>query len=455
MKMAAVVLAAGKGTRMRSEKAKVAHRVCGQAMIEHVLDAAEAAGIVESIVVVGHKKEEVQKLLEGRKTVAFAVQDEQLGTAHALLITRDQVEKHQQIMVLAGDTPLLQASMLKELMEYHLAKDAAATVLSADFINPYGYGRIIRDASGLLERIVEEKDASKSEKKVCEINSGIYCFSVEAAFDALNQVDRSNAQGEYYLPDVLAIIRQKGLKTEVFKTAAREDILGINDRIQLAEAEKVLRRRKNRALMESGVTIMDPESTFIDFPVKIGVDTMIYPFTIIEGTTEIGIGCEIGPYVRINDACIGSQVTIENSRIKEAKVGDECTIGPYAYLRPGAELGRNVKIGDFAEVKKSVIGDGSKVPHLSYIGDAKIGKGVNIGAGTITCNYDGQDKFETIIDDGVFIGSNTNLIAPVHIGANATTGAGSTISRDVPAGALAVERAPQKNLEKWAQRKGK
>lgn len=455
MKMTAVILAAGKGTRMRSEKAKVAHSVGGQAIIEHVLDAVEAAGLEQAVVVVGHQKEEVQALLAGRPGLRFAEQKEQLGTAHALLTAREHLPGQGQLMVLAGDTPLLQAGMLIQLRDHHLSSGAAATVLSAEFADPHGYGRIIRGPSGTLERIVEQKDATEAEKAVREINSGIYCFSAGPVFKALQQVGRENAQGEYYLPDALALMVRSGLKVEVFRTEAGGDIQGINDRVQLAAAEKILRRRKNIALMESGVTIMDPDSTFIDLKAVIGADTVIYPFTIIEGSTQIGIACRIGPYVRINDAVIGSRVAIESSRIIEARVGDDCDIGPYAYLRPGAELGRRVKVGNSSEIKKSIVGDGSKVPHLSYIGDAVIGSGVNIGAGTITCNYDGKNKFQTIIEDDVFIGSNTNLIAPVRIGASATTGAGSTISRDVPAGALGVERAPQKNLEKWAARKGR
>lgn len=455
MKMTAVVLAAGKGTRMRSDQAKVAHRVGGQSIIEHVLDAVAWAGIEQAVVVVGHQKEEVQALLANRPGLAFAEQKEQLGTAHALLMAREYLPAGGQIMVLAGDTPLLRSEVLQQMCDYHLGSGAAATVLSTQFADPYGYGRIIRDARGAFERIVEHKDASEAERAVCEINSGIYCFDADRVWEALRQVGKDNAQGEYYLPDVLAVMRRSGLQVGIFLTDACEDIQGINDRVQLAAAEKILRQRKNTALMESGVTIMDPDSTFIDLPVAIGPDTVIYPFTIIEGATQIGVACEIGPYVRINDAIIGSRVKIENSRVIEACIGDECDIGPYAYLRPGADLGRKVKVGNSSEIKKSVIGDGSKVPHLSYVGDARIGRGVNIGAGTITCNYDGINKFETIIEDDVFIGSNTNLIAPVRIGARATTGAGSTISRDVPAGALGVERAPQKNLENWAERKRK
>jgi bifunctional UDP-N-acetylglucosamine pyrophosphorylase/glucosamine-1-phosphate N-acetyltransferase len=276
----------------------------------------------------------------------------------------------------------------------------------------------------------------------------MYCFEVKEAFAALARIGASNAQGEYYLTEILQILKKDGKKVEVLLMDAREDIYGINDRVQLAQAEEILRRRKNESLMINGVTIVDPRSTFIDTDVEIGYDTIINPYTMIEGNTSIGTACEIGPGTRISSSRIGNNVTIENSRVNEAQVGDECTIGPFSYLRPQAVLHRRVKVGDFVEIKKSTLGEGSKAPHLSYIGDAIVGKGVNIGAGTITCNYDGKNKWETILEDGVFIGSNTNLVAPVKVGANSITGAGSTITRDVPANTLAVERADQKNLKK-------
>jgi bifunctional UDP-N-acetylglucosamine pyrophosphorylase/glucosamine-1-phosphate N-acetyltransferase len=294
---------------------------------------------------------------------------------------------------------------------------------------------------------VEEKDANSEEKAITEINSGIYCFNTRAVFDALKRINTSNAQNEYYLTDVLKIFAADGHQVEVLITGDSRDIYGINDRVQLAQAESILRQRKNLELMQSGVTIVDPASTFIDAGVEIGSDTIILPFTMIEGHTVIGQSCEIGPSTRITDSSIGQDVFIESSRIIEAEIGDRCHIGPFAYLRPATVLHNEVKVGDFVEIKKSVIGANSKVPHLSYVGDATVGRHVNIGAGTITCNYDGRNKYETVLADGVFIGSNTNLVAPVKIGENSMTGAGSTITRDVPPHTLAVERAEQRMLK--------
>ncbi len=447
MKISAVVLAAGKGVRMRSQLPKVVHRVAGKPIVEHVIDAARAAGVDKLVLVVGHGRAMVEELFEPGEVV-FAVQEQQLGTGHALMQAMEKVQDDETIVVLAGDTPLLQATTIKSLLDYHLACEASATVLSTQVQDPHGYGRIIRERDGSLRSIMEEKDASLEEKKISEINSGMYCMQVNDVADALAGLNTNNQQGEYYLTEVLTLLKQKGKKVEILKVDAAEDIYGINDRIQLAQAEAILRQRKNRSLMINGVTVVDPDSTFIDVDVNIGSDTRIYPGSIIEGRTIIGNDCQIGPATHITSSIIGNNVTIEHSRLKEAQVGDECTIGPYAYLRPGAVLHRKVKVGDFVEIKKSVLGEGSKAPHLSYVGDAQVGKGVNIGAGTITCNYDGKNKWETILEDGVFIGSNTNLVAPIRVGANSITGAGSTITRDVPADTLAVERAQQKNLKK-------
>jgi UDP-N-acetylglucosamine diphosphorylase/glucosamine-1-phosphate N-acetyltransferase len=432
---------------MYSELPKVAHRVAGKPMVVHVANAVREAGVDRIVLVVGHGRHSVEELFPSG-TVEFAVQEKQLGTGHALLQAREQVSQDDTILVLAGDTPLLQAGTLKTMIEHHLNSGASATVLTTAVENPYGYGRIIRDPQGAFQCIVEEKDADPVQKLVREINSGMYCLQVRDAFAVLAGISTQNAQGEYYLTEILQLLKHEGKKVEALMLKAEEDMYGINDRVQLAQAEQILRRRKNEALMKSGVTIIDPPSTFIDNDVEIGIDTVIYPQTIIEGSTVIGTDCQIGPATRITSSRVGNRVVIENSRVKEADVGDECTIGPFAYLRPGAVLHRNVKVGDFAEIKKSILGEGSKVPHLSYVGDATVGKGVNIGAGTITCNYDGVNKWETILEDGVFIGSNTNLVAPVKVGANSMTGAGSTITRDVPAETLAVERADQKLYKK-------
>ena len=447
MKFSAVILAAGKGVRMRSQLPKVVHQVAGQAMVVHVAAAVRQAGIERQILVVGHGRQAVEALFPPG-AVEFVVQAEQLGTGHALQQARAKISGDDTILVLAGDTPLLQSATLKALIAGHQRSGAAATVLSTQVDDPFGYGRIVRDGQGLFQAIVEEKDASPDQRKITEINSGMYCFQVQPALAALDGIGSQNAQGEYYLTEILPLLTRQGHRVEVLQLEAREDIYGINDRVQLAQAEAILRRRKNEELMRSGVTIKDPGATYIDSQVEIGPDTIIYPGTIIEGETCIGEACEIGPGTHISSSSIGNKVVIENSRIKEAQIGDECTIGPFAYLRPQAVLHRRVKVGDFVEIKKSTLGEGSKAPHLSYIGDAQVGKGVNIGAGTITCNYDGTNKFQTILEDGVFIGSNTNLVAPITVGAHSVTGAGSTLSRDVPAETIAVERAEQRHFKK-------
>lgn len=446
-KYSAIILAAGKGVRMRSELPKVAHRVAGRPIVSHVVTAVQEAGINKVILVVGHGREVIQELL-AEQEIHFAVQNEQLGTGHALRQAEKAAAADDNILVLAGDIPLLQASTVKALLAYHEVNQAIATVLTTRLDNPFGYGRVMRNTDGSFNRIVEEKDASPGEKDINEINSGIYCFKTREVFNALTRINTSNAQGEYYLTDVLKILTAENKKVGIFLSEAREDIYGINDRVQLSQAESILRQRKNFSLMKNGVTIMDPSSTFIDSEVEIGEDTLILPFTIIQGKTIIGKHCEIGPGTRITSSLIGDGVSIESSRIREAQIGDACVIGPFAYLRPEAVLHNNVKVGDFVEIKKSVIGANSKVPHLSYVGDATIGTRVNVGAGTITCNYDGKHKYETILEDGVFIGSNTNLVAPVKIGANAITGAGSTITRNVPPDTLAVERAQQKLIHR-------
>lgn len=449
--ISAVILAAGKGVRMRSSLPKVAHRVAGRAMIAHLVKTVRDAGIDQIIVVVGHGREYVEEILAG-ENVTFVVQEEQLGTGHALMQARDAA-RGKSLLVLAGDTPLLRPQTLAGLMVMHEHSKAQATVLTTRVKDPKGYGRVLRGTQGEFERIVEEKDASLAEKAIDEINSGIYCFDRELVFKALSGIGTRNAQGEYYLTEALELIKAGNNKVEICLSEVEEEIYGVNDRIQLAQVEGIMRRRINQELMLQGVAIVDPVSTFIDADVKIEPDTVILPYTIIEGRCSIGSFCEIGPATRISNSTVGDRVTIESSRINQAWIGNSCTIGPFAYLRPETVLHDNVKVGDFVEIKKSVIDDGSKVPHLSYVGDAQIGKGVNVGAGTITCNYDGVNKYPTILEDGVFIGSNTNLIAPIRVGKNASTGAGSSISRDIPADVLAVERAATKFLAKRTSKK--
>jgi len=444
----AVILAAGKGTRMKSNLPKVLHKVCGKPMIEHVITAAEEAGVERNILVIGYGAEKIEETLEER--VEYAYQHEQLGTGHAVLQGADLLRDYDgAVLVIYGDTPLLTGETLAKLLVNHRQKGAVATILTAMMDNPYGYGRIIRNSEGGVVRIVEEKDANPEEKKIREINTGTYCFDSKLLFAALEKITPNNAQGEYYLTDVISMFVERNLRVEAVVADDVLETMGVNSRKHLAEADYYLRQQILDRLMDEGVTIVDPLSTFIHSEAKIGKDTIIHPFTIIEGKTFIGQDCVIGPSTRIADSRIGDGSIIEHSTVLESNLGQAVKVGPYAYLRPGTVAHNGVKIGDFVEIKKSVIGEGSKIPHLSYVGDAEIGSGVNVGAGTITCNYDGRNKFKTVIEDGAFIGSNSNLVAPVKIGQRAFVGAGSTVSKDVPAKALGIARAKQKNIEDW------
>ncbi len=449
-----VVLAAGKGTRMKSALPKVLHRVGGKSMLQHVLDAASAAGARRNIVVVGFGGEQVKEAIG--EQAEFVVQKEQLGTGHAVQQAADLLQNETgTVMVLCGDTPLLTGDLLKRLYEEHLAADAKATVLTAIMPDATGYGRIIRTASGTVEKIVEHKDATEAERQVREVNSGIYCFAAKELFTALSEVTCDNAQGEYYLPDVLEILRKKGEKIWAVAADDYESTLGINSRVQLAGAEKILRRRKNIELMDNGVTILDPDSTFVDAGVTIGRDTVLYPFTWLEGSTTVGENCEIGPNTRFTDTKIGDAVKAQFSYGHECEIADGVTMGPYVHLRPNTKLAPKVKIGNFVEVKNSNIGEGTKLPHLSYIGDCDMGSGVNMGCGTITVNYDGKTKFRTKIGNDAFIGCNSNLVAPVEVGDGAYVGAGSTITKYVPPADLAIARARQTNISGWADKRRK
>jgi len=447
-----VVLAAGKGTRMKSKLPKVLHRVCGKPMLRHVLDAAKAAGARRNIVVVGFGGEEVEQAIGDQ--AEFVTQAEQLGTGHAVLQAKELLSGEKgTLMVLCGDTPLLTGNLLKKLYQAHEESGAKATVLTAIMPDAAGYGRIIRTADGSVEKIVEHKDATEEERKVREVNSGIYCFDTKALFEALAKVKNDNAQGEYYLPDVLEILRNGGEKIRAVAADDYEETLGINSRSQLAGAEKILRHRKNEELMAEGVTIMDPDTTFIDADVTIGQDTVIYPFTWIEGKTVIGENCVLGPSSRFQDMVIGNGVTAQFVYGHECEVADGVTMGPYVHLRPDTKLAKGVKIGNFVEVKNSNIGEGTKLPHLSYIGDCDMGANVNMGCGTITVNYDGKKKFRTVVGDNAFIGCNSNLVAPVTVEDGAYIGAGSTITKRVPKDNLAIARSRQTNIEGWADKR--
>lgn len=452
--LASIILAAGKGTRMKSRLPKVLHRVSGKYMVEHVLDAVGKIGVKQNVVVIGHEAEMVREALGDR--VDYAVQEQQLGTGHAVVSAMPCLkDKKGSVLVVCGDTPLLTAETLQELLHVHQESQSMCTVLTAKLTDPTGYGRIIRNEDDTVDRIVEQKDASSEELAVNEINTGTYCFDIKGLNEALATLNNNNAQGEYYLTDTVAYLAGKNKAVNTFIVQDFQETLGINSRLQLSEAENILRMRKLHQLMDEGVTIVDPDSTFIDNEVKVGSDTIIEPFTFLKGETTIGSECVIGPQSEIKNSIVGHGVQINRSVILESSVGDNCNVGPFAYLRPGTRLHNDVKIGDFVEIKNSTIGAGSKIPHLSYVGDAEIGQKVNIGAGSITCNYDGKNKYRTKINDGAFIGSNTNLVAPVEIGNGAITGAGSTITKDAPDNALAVARGKQMNLLNWAENKRK
>lgn len=453
-KSIAVVLAAGLGTRMKSRRPKVLHEIAGIPMIEHVINALKEAGTQQIILVLGYQGETVASVLGPGYQVVY--QNEQLGTGHALLQALPVLQQYKEgeCLVLCGDTPLLNSRTLKLLREKHNASGASATILTALLSDPAGYGRIIRGSRG-VEGIIEEKDASPEEKLIKEINTGTYCYNIISLKEKLTRLVPANAQGEYYLTDVIKLLAQDGEKVEALVLEDPVEAMGINNRMQLAEAGVHMRRRILEKHMLEGVTIIDPLNTYIEIGVTIGRDTIIYPGVHLEGTTSVGENCRIGPDCRLVDSEVGDDVSIQYSNLLKARIGRECIIGPYSYLRPGTVLGQSVKVGDFAEVKNSIVGDGSKIPHLSYVGDSTLGKNVNIGAGTITCNYDGTNKFHTEIGDGAFIGSNTNLVAPIKVGAEAYIGAGSTVTKDIPSKALAIARGKQRNIENWSASRNK
>ena len=448
-KMAAVILAAGKGTRMRSKLPKVLHKVGGKPMLEHVMAAAETAGADKSIVVVGFESEQVAEFVGTRAEIA--VQAEQLGTGHAVMHSADLLKAFAgMVMIICGDTPLLDGCELKKFYVEHQASGAAATVLTAILDNPTGYGRILRDCNGHVIGIVEEKDATMSQKSICEINTGIYCIEAPLLFEALSGLTCDNAQGEYYLTDVLGKLNEMGKFVGGVITADSDMIMGINSRRQLADAETIMHTRILDKLMDQGVTIMDPASTFIEGTVEIGQDSIIYPFTWLEGSTKIGTESIIGPNVRLTNVVVGNATNLQFVYGHDCVVGSGVTVGPYVHLRPDTVISDEVKIGNFVEVKNSNIGRGSKLPHLSYIGDSDIGERVNMGCGTITVNYDGKKKHRTVVEDDAFVGCNSNLVAPVTVGAGSYIGAGSTVTKDVPPDDLGVARARQTNIKGWA-----
>jgi bifunctional UDP-N-acetylglucosamine pyrophosphorylase / glucosamine-1-phosphate N-acetyltransferase len=453
------VLAAGKGTRMHSAMPKVLHRVCGLPLIEHVLRTADALGPLSTTVVVGHQSDWLRDALSRHPNLGFVVQEPQLGTGHAVLQTEVSLAHATGTLVLlSGDVPLLTTKTLESLLEHHVTAKAAATVLTVVADDPTGYGRIVRTggSGGQLACIVEERDATPEQRLIREVNTGIYAFALDGLFDGIRRIGARNAQREYYLPDVVAIFRSDGRGVEVVKAADADEVRGINNRAELAAVNRIMRNEKNAALMAAGVTLEDPATAYIDRDVTVGPDTIIHPGVSLEGSTTIGSGCEIHSGVRIVNSRIGDRATILNHCVLvEARVAADARIGPFAHLRKDSDVREKARVGNFVELKNTVLGPGSKSMHLSYLGDTRIGEKVNVGAGTITCNYDGEKKHQTVIEDGAFIGSDSQLVAPVTVGRNAYIGTGTTIREDVPADALAVSAGKQRNIEHWVAKREK
>lgn len=449
-----VILAAGKGTRMKSAVPKVVHRLAGLPLIEHVVRTTMDLGATTTTVVVGHGADDVRGALSGQPQVRFVVQSPQLGTGHALLQAEPELrDRRGTVLLLYGDVPLLRASTLLRLLEQHRANRSALTVLTASLSDPYGYGRIVRDASGLITRIVEERDASADERAIREVNSGIYALELESLFDSLRGLASDNSQGEYYLTDLVSNWRRDSRRVETLCIEDPSELRGVNTRVDLAELNAVLLDRTRRSHMLQGVTLEDPGSTYIEPDVVIGEDTILAPGVSLTGKTRIGARCYVRAGSRISDSTLGDDVTVlDHCVITQTVVGSGAAIGPMAHLRPDSVLGEGARVGNFVELKKTTLGTGSKANHLAYLGDATIGAGVNIGAGVITCNYDGTAKHPTIIEDGVFVGSDSQLVAPVTIGSGAYVAAGSTITHDVPAGSLGVARSHQTNKDGWVAR---
>lgn len=443
-----VILAAGHGTRMVSEKPKVLHEVGGKAMLNYVISASEAAGADDIAVIVGYKADIVKAALP--KNLTAIEQKEQLGTGHAVLQALPFFENFNgNVLVLVGDAPLVRKETLEELVKAHEDGGFSATVLTAVFDDPTGYGRIVKKGDELI-KIVEHKDATEEERNIKEINSGMYCFDAQALKAALQAINSDNVQGEYYLTDTIEILRGMGKKVGSYPTPDVDDIAAVNSKVQLAEIGKIMRRRINTSLMEAGAIIIDPENTYLSAETKVGKDTVVYPGVITEGRVVIAENCIIGHNSRIVNSTIADGVDIQISTILDSFVDENTHVGPYAYLRPNSHIGKNVKVGDFVEVKNSVMKDGAKASHLTYIGDAEVGKNVNLGCGTVFVNYDGTNKYRTVVEDNCFIGCNSNLVSPVTVKEGSYVAAGSTITDDVPEDTLAVARARQVNKEGYA-----
>lgn len=451
-----IVLAAGEGTRMKSKMPKVLHKVCGRPILDYVVSASKKAEVTKNIVIVGHDSEKVKEEFI-QENLVFVEQpigeDQPYGTGFAVMQAIDYIDDNSTVIILCGDTPLITEDTINGVLNYHKEENYHGTVLTAILDNPKGYGRIKRDNNGEIEKIIEDRDASHEEKSIKEINSGMYCFNGKVLKDALYKIGNDNVQGEYYLTDIISILKDEDFKVGAYIIEDSTEIHGVNSRIQLAFSEEVIRNRINLKHLINGVTIIDPKSTHIDSSVNIGRDTIIYPGVSLEGDTEIGEDCIIRSHNRISNSKIADKVMIESSTIEDSVVEEGTTIGPNAHLRPKSHIGKNVKIGNFVEVKNAHIGDNSKAGHLAYIGDADVGRDVNIGCGVIFVNYDGEFKHKTVVGDNAFIGSNSNLISPLKINERAYIAAGSTITREVEAGALGISRSKQENKMGWAERK--
>ncbi|MBS5316701.1 MAG: bifunctional UDP-N-acetylglucosamine diphosphorylase/glucosamine-1-phosphate N-acetyltransferase GlmU [Zhenhengia sp.] len=451
MKTKSIILAAGQGTRMKSSTSKVLHEIFHKPLVYYPIEAARYAGAQEVCLVVGHKSEEVMKTFGD--TVKYALQAERLGTGHAVMQAMDFIGDDGEILVLYGDTPLITAQTIEKMLAFHRKKKNAVTVLSALVDDPTGYGRIVRDESKHFVKIVEQKDATDEEKRITEINGGMYVFEAKHLKSALSKITNNNKQQEYYLTDTIEILLHEGYNVDAIAIMNPDDILGVNSREQLAQATAIMKQRINRKHMDNGVTLIDPHHTYIDPEVEIGQDTVIEPGCIIEGNTSIGENCIIGYNTKIRNCTVGNSVDIESSMLIDSQIDEGCHIGPFAYIRPNSHIGAKVKIGDFVEIKNATIGEGTKVSHLTYIGDADVGCDVNFGCGTVVVNYDGEKKHRTTIKDHAFIGCNTNLVSPVVIEENVYTAAGSTITQDVPKNSLAIARARQEIKPEWVTKK--
>lgn len=439
-----IILAAGKGTRMKSKLYKVLHQVCGRTMVDHVLTQVEKTDMDQIVTVVGFGAEKVEETLGDR--TKYVLQKEQLGTGHAVLQTEPLLKNQEgTTLVVSGDTPLFQAETFEKLFKYHEAKKAVATILTSKAPDPTGYGRIVRNDIGIVEKIVEQKDASKEEQEIDEINTGVYVFDNQALFKALHQTSNDNAQGEYYLTDVIQILKEQGDIVAAYRMHDFEESMGVNDRVALSNATRVMQRRINEAHMRNGVTLINPEDTYIDVDIKIGSDTIIEPGVLLKGHTKIGDNCFIGAHSELHDTVLHDNVTVTSSYLEDSEMETGSNIGPMSHLRPESHIGKNVHLGNFVEVKKSTIDEGTKVGHLTYVGNAHLGKRINVGCGVVFVNYDGAHKHDTVVGDDAFIGSNSNLVAPLNVADHSFIAAGSTITDTVNQYDMAIARARQTN----------